>query len=77
MNNLYIIFAYYMYLRVKAYRELNLVRALDEDTGVFSFSSSLPGQTAVSENSTFINVLTCTCLSTGNGTYPSIQLTIY
>ena len=27
---------YYIYLRVKAYRELNLVRALDEDTGVFS-----------------------------------------
>ena len=42
----------------KAYRKLNLEKALDEDTGVFSFffsslSSSSPlGQTAVSGNST-------------------------
>ena len=27
---------YYIYSTVKAYRELNLVRALDEDTTVFS-----------------------------------------
>ena len=39
----------------KAYRELNLERALDEDTGpgeVFSFLSAPLGQTAVSGNST-------------------------
>ena len=29
----------YIYLQVKVYRELNLVRALDEDIRVFSFST--------------------------------------
>ena len=33
----------YIYFRVKAYRELNLVGALDEDTRVFSFFSSFFG----------------------------------
>ena len=44
----------YNYFRIKAYREINLVRALDEDTRVFSFylSSSPLAQTAVSGNST-------------------------
>ena len=48
----------YAYSVKRAYRELNLKRALDEDTVVFSsffslLSSSSPlGQTAVSGNST-------------------------
>ena len=41
----------YINFRVKAYRKINLVRALDEDTRVFSFlfCYSPLGQTAVSE----------------------------
>ena len=57
MNNLIHNFPiYYAYSVNKAYRELNLERVLDEDTGVFLFfllSSLVPlGQTAVSGNFT-------------------------
>ena len=46
--------AYCIYFRVSTYRELNLVRALNEDTRVFSFFSSYSplGQTVISGNST-------------------------
>ena len=41
MNNLTYHFPTCYIIRVKAYRELNLVRALDEDIRVFSFYSCL------------------------------------
>ena len=60
--------ACYIYFRVKAYRELNLVRALDEDTGVFSFYffTSPLGQTGLHPSSMIRNL--CLLLNPGNHT---------
>ena len=56
----------------KAYRELNLKRALDEDTGVFSFlSSSSPH---VNHNILEHGILDCSCIPMSMYLFPTLQV---